>query len=380
MKKFYYSFGIIISIFTLVSCGNKPEGGQAQPQQQGPTPVTTIKIPARDVTTYKDFPTSIEGIINSDARPKISGYITDVLVDEGQRVRRGQVLFRLETASLTEEADAAKANINAAQVQVDQLKPLVEKDIVSPNQLATAEAKLSQAQASYQSIMANIGYATVKSPVDGWVGTIRIRRGNLVSPGDSQPLTTISDISQVYAYFSMNEKDYLNFLKTSKGETKAEKIKNMPEITLTLANGDEYPHKGTIQTINSQIGKKSGSVSFRAVFDNPEGMLTNGSTGKISIPTLNEGVPIVPQKSTFERQGRTYIGKIVRTDSATVAHLQQIKIKDRTKELYVVSSGVEEGDEIVAEGVDKLRSGTPVEPHEMPFDSIAKPLEPVFRD
>src|SRR5699024_8994069 len=126
------------------------------------------KIPSRDVTTYKDYPTSIEGIINSDARPKISGYITDVLVDEGQRVKQGQILFRLETASLTEEAAAAKANINAAQVQVDQLKPLVEKNIVSTNQLATAEAKLSQAKAAYQSIVANIGYATVKSPVDGY--------------------------------------------------------------------------------------------------------------------------------------------------------------------------------------------------------------------
>lgn len=380
MKKIYYSFGVILSVLTLVSCGKSQNQDQAQQQQQGPVPITTIKVPVQDVTTYKDYPASIEGIINSGARPKISGYITEVLVDEGQQVKQGQILFRLETASLTEEAEAAKANINAAQVQVDQLKPLVEKEIVSENQLATAKAKLSQAKASYQSIVANIGYATVKSPVDGYVGTIRIRRGNLVNPSDPTPLTTISDISKVYAYFSMNEKDYLNFLKTAEGETKKEKIDNMPEITLTLANGDEYPHKGKIQTINSQIAKESGTVSFRAVFDNPEGFLTNGSTGKISIPRLNEEAPIVPQKSTFERQGRTYIGKIIKTDTVTIASLQHIEIKDKTKGLYIVGSGVKEGDEIVAEGVDKLQSGTPVEPHEQPFDSIAKPLKAVFRD
>ena len=379
MKKFYYSFGIILSVLTLISCGNDKKGDQAQMQQQGPTQVVTIKVPTRDVTTYKDYPTSIEGIINSDARPKIAGYITDVLVDEGQKVRQGQILFRLETASLTEDADAAQANINAAQVQVDQLKPLVEKKIVSQNQLATAEAQLSQAKANLKSIQANIGYATVKSPVDGYVGSIRIRKGNLVSPSDPKPLTTVTDISKVYAYFSMNEKDYLNFLKTAKGETKQDKIENMPEITLTMANGDEYPHKGKIQTINSQIGKGSGSVSFRAVFDNPELLLTNGSTGRISIPTLNEGAPIVPQKSTFERQGRTYVGKIVNTDEGTIADLQSIEVKDKVKGLYIVESGIEEGDEIIGEGVDKIQSGTPVVAHEQPFDSIAKPLKAVFR-
>src|SRR5699024_1756873 len=142
------------------------------------TPVVTVKIPTDTVTTFKSYPVSIEGIVNSEARPKISGYITDVLVDEGQKVERGQLLFRLETASLSQQAQAAKANINAAQVQVNQLKPLVEKNIVSENQLATAKAKLQQAKASYQSIKANIGYATVRSPVDGYVGRIWFRRGN----------------------------------------------------------------------------------------------------------------------------------------------------------------------------------------------------------
>lgn len=381
MKKYIYSFAVILSVCSVISCGGKQDKAEAAATAPaGPAKVTTIKLPTRDVTTFKNYPASIEGVINSDARPKISGYITEVLIDEGQRVRKGQVLFRLETTSLTEEAAAAKANINAAEVQVNQLKPLVEKNIVSQNQLATAEARLSQARAAYQSIVANIGYATVKSPVDGYAGTIRIRKGNLVSPSDSQPLTTIADISQVYAYFSMNEKDYLNFLKTAEGKTKADKIKNMPAVTLIMANGDEYPHPGKIQTINSQIGKQSGSVSFRAVFDNPEQLLTNGSTGQIQVPNVNKDVVIVPQKSTFERQGRTYVVKVAEGEKGTEAALQRIQIKDQAKGLYVVDSGVNAGDEIIAEGVDRIQDRTPVETVEVSFDSIAKPLKPVFKD
>ncbi|HLS31921.1 MAG TPA: efflux RND transporter periplasmic adaptor subunit [Flavobacteriaceae bacterium] len=379
MKKYLYSFVFLTIALSLISCGNpQDQNAQMQGQQQA-TPVVTVKIHTDSATTYKRYSTRIEGIINSDARPKISGYITDVLVDEGEKVKKGQVLFRLETESLSEEASAAQANINAAQVQVNQLKPLVEKDIVSENQLATAQAKLSQAKASYQSIKANIGYATVRSPVDGFVGEIRKRRGNLVSPSDPKPLTVVTEISQVYAYFSMNEKDYLNFLKTAEGETRAEKIENMPEVTLVLANGDEYEHKGKIQTINSQIDKETGTVSFRAIFDNPNQLLTNGSTGQIKVPTYYENMPMVPRKSTFERQGRTYVMKVQQTDSSTVALLNEISVSRGEGNLYIIHSGAEGGDEIVAEGVDRLRSGQAIIPNEQPWDSVAKPVQPQFK-
>jgi len=378
MKKYPKFFAIMVLILSLVSCGNKQDQmaqGGGQPQA---TPVATVKVPTDSLVTFKRYSARIEGIVNSEARPKISGYITDVLVDEGQKVKQGQILFRLETESLSEEAAAAQANINAAQVQVNQLQPLVEKEIVSENQLATAKAQLSQAKAAYQSIMANIGYATVRSPVDGYVGEIRIRKGNLVSPNDPRPLTVVTDISQVYAYFSMNEKDYLNFLKTAKGETRAEKIENMPEIKLIMANGEEYGHKGKIQTINSQVGRESGSVSFRAVFDNPGQILTNGSTGQILVPNYHNNIPIVPQKATFERQGRTYVMKVQKTDSAAVALLNEISIAGQDSNLYIIGSGVEAGDEIVAEGVARLRSGQAILPNEQPWDSIAKPVRPQF--
>lgn len=360
----------------MVSCGGNENQENRKPE--GPTKVLTVKVPTRDITTFNRFSTRIEGIINSEARPKIAGYITEVLIDEGQKVRKGQVLFKLETASLNEEAAAAQANIHASQIQVDQLRPLVEKGIVSENQLTTAEARLSQSKAAYQGIAANIGYATVKSPVDGYVGEIRIRKGNLVSPNDPTPLTTVTDINKVYAYFSMSERNYLDFLKSAEGETRDEKIKNMPEVSLIMANGDEYPRKGKIETINSQIDRGTGTISIRAVFDNPEQYLTNGSTGEIQVPSVYENAIIVPQNATFLKQDKIYVVKVEKSDEGTVAVAHPFKVKDEVRNFYIVASGVKAGEEIVAVGVEKLRSGTLIEPDFKEFDSLIKPVTVVY--
>lgn len=359
----------------LSSCGGKNANQNKGSQIKK---VNTIQLPLRDITTHKTYTARIEGVINSEARPKIAGYITDVLVDEGQRVHKGQVLFKLETVALNEEAVAAQANIHAAQVQVDQLIPLVEKNIVSENQLATAEARLSQAKATYQSIQANIGYATVKSPVDGYVGQIRIRKGNLVSPNDPQPLTTVSDINEVYAYFSMNEKEYLDFLMESEGETREEKIKNLPEVTLIMANGHAYPNKGKIQTINSQIDRRTGTIDFRAVFNNESRFLTNGSTGKIQVPSIYKDVIVVPQNSTYSQQDKTYVMKVQKSDSGTFVVTKPFEILDEIRNFYIVAEGVEEGEEIVAAGVGQLSSGERIEPVLHEFDSIIKPEKVVY--
>ncbi len=380
MKRSLYSFAVILTVLSVVACGNNKKGTQkgAQAARARVMPVTTTKIPTGDYTTYKSYPATIEGIINSAVRPKISGYITKVLVDQGQKVSKGQPLFKLETATLTQQAQAAKANVNVAQVKVNQLKPLVEQNIISESQLATAKAQLEQAKSSYQSVKAQIGYANIKSPVNGYVGMIPYRKGNLVSPSSPKPLTTVADISKVYVYFSMNEKDYLDFLTSAPGKTRQEKIKNLPKVTLIMANGEVYEHKGTIETINSQVDPQTGTVSYRAVFDNPKRLLTNGSTGIIKIPTVYQNVLAVPQKATFERQGRTYVMKIERTDSTTVANIQPIHVMDASKNLFLIDQGLKEGDEIIAAGASQIRPGTAVKPTVKPFDSVTEPLPAVF--
>lgn len=358
-----------------VSCGGSDRQGDPG-MGQGPQPFPVIKIPKQDVTAYTVFPASIEGAVSSDVRAKVPGYITKVLVDEGDRVRKNQVLFRLETQSLSQEADAAKARINVAQVEVNKLKPLVEKNIISEVQLETAKANLEQAKSNYNSIMANIGYANIKSPVNGVVGSINYREGALVSPQDPRPMTNVSAIKNVYAYFSMNEKEFLQFYQNTEGKDIDDKIKKLPPVKLILANGQEYDKAGKIETISGDIDAQTGTVTFRAKFSNESGLLRNGSSGKVKVPNVLNDVVVVPISSTFEQQGKVIVYK-VQGDSLAVS--QAITTKENTDNLYVVASGIEENDVIVAEGVGKLRNNTPIKPNLIAFDSIANALTPVFK-
>ncbi|MFB9058260.1 efflux RND transporter periplasmic adaptor subunit [Mariniflexile ostreae] len=370
----------LLLLILVASCGNDKNSQNAAGGQPRAMALPVIEIPVKTVTTYISYPTSIEGVVNSEVRAKISGYITDVLVDEGQKVRKGQVLFRLETESMNQDALAAKANVNAAQVEVNKLKPLVEKNIISSVQLETAKAQLEQAKSGFNSISSNIGYGTIKSPVDGYVGEIRLRKGSLVSPSSQGALTTVSDISNVYAYFSMNEKEYLDFIQNAEGTSKEEKIKNLSEVTLILANGREYDSKGKIETINSQINRNTGTVSFRARFDNANGILTNGNSGTIKVPTVYENVVVVPQEATFENQNSRLV-YVVQQDSAknTVAVSKAITIKGKSDNLFIVDTGLEKGETVIAKGIGKVRDGMPIEPTKSDFDSISKPITPEFQ-
>lgn len=365
---------LCFAMVLLSSCGNKQDNQQAQ---MPPATFPVAQIAHKTITGYQEYPTNIEGIVNSHVRAKISGYIQKVFVDEGQKVTKGQTLFKLETQSLSQDAGAAKARINVAQVEVDKLIPLVEKNIISPVQLETAKANLAQAKANYNSIVANVDYATVKSSVDGYVGSVNFREGSLVSPSDATPLTTVSDIKQVYAFFSLNEADYLDFLQKTKGENLNERIANFPEVSLILVNGNTYSEKGKIETSSGQINQNTGTVNFRAIFNNPNELLTNGNSGKINIPTIYENAIVIPQEATYEQQGNIMVFKV--GENNTVSSLI-IKVKASIDNLYVVESGINEGDKIVTTGVEKLRTDMVITPQEIPFDSIMKPIKTAFKN
>lgn len=374
MKRLHiYSFAILGGLALLISSCKQEQ--QQAPQQQTLSLAVT-EVSQKSVTAYTTYPTAIEGIINSEVRAKVSGYIQKVFVDEGQKVKKGQALFKLETQTLSQDAEAAKARVNVAQVEVDKLKPLVEKNIISEVQLETAKANLAQAKSTYNSVVANIGYATVTSPVDGFVGAIPYREGSLVSATSAKPLTTVTSIERVFAYFSMNEANYLDFLQQTEGKTLQDKIDNFPKVELVLANGETYQQKGTIETVTGQIDATMGTVSFRAVFDNPDFLLTNGNSGTIRIPTVYENALIVPQSATYEQQGQTYV-YTVGNDNLVTSTL--ITIKAKTEVFYIVSSGVKAGDLFVVKGIGKLRNGMPIQPQKVAFDSIVKPIKPLFQ-
>lgn len=352
------------------NCGEKEQANT----EQGPVPYPTIAVAQRTVEDLSRYPASIEGTVNSQVRAKIPGYIQQVLVDEGQWVRRGQPLFRLETQSLSQDAEAAKSRVRAAEVEVEKLEPLVQQEIIGQVQLETARANLAQAQSSYQSILANIGYASINSPVDGVVGTIPYRSGNLVSAQDAVPLTTVSSIDKVYAYFSMNEKEFISFLREREPEKLDVLAQALPPVELELADGSLYEEKGTIETISGSVERASGTVRFRATFPNPKGLLRNGSSGTILLTRKLEDVMVIPTLSTFEQQGKTFV-YLVEDDSLRA---QSIEVLALTQGLTVLN-GLEEGQEILAQGVGKVRPGTRIIPKPTSIDSIVQSFDQVFR-
>lgn len=363
----------ILAFFVLLYTGCEKKGEQ-QTRQASPFP--TVKVALKTVTGYKNYAASVEGKINSEIRAKVPGYVKKVLVDEGQSVKKGQLLFQIETQSLTQDAQAAKSRIDAAQVEVNKITPLVEKNIIGNAQLETAKANLAQAQSNYQSILANIDYANIRSAVDGVVGKINYREGNLVSPADPTPLAVVSDVEEVYVFFSMNEKEYLNFLQTTKGNTLSDKIKNFPKVKFELANGAIFENEGTIQTVTGQINQTTGTVSFRAMFEN-NGLLTNGNSGKILIPQVYENAKVIPEVATFEQQGQIFVFKI---SEEQIAIKTIIEAEDRVENLIIVKSGLNEGDEIVAKGATKLSNNTPITPQPVSLDSIVNSLNTVFKN
>lgn len=389
---------LAISAAALASCNKQ----NAMPQD-GPKPYQVVNAEAKNVVGYELYPASVQGIVNNDVRAKIQGYITQVLVDEGQYVSKGQPLFRLETNVLSETADAAfsgvssaKANViaaeaavNAAQVEVNKIKPLVEKNIISKVQLETAQADLAkakaqlaqanaavtQANANYKGAKANVDYSVVRAPISGIVGSLPLKVGSLVGPADQIPLTTVSDTKEVYAYFSMNEKEYLDFLEKTYGATVPEKLRNLPMVDLELANGSLYSEKGKIQTVTGQIDPVTGTMQFRAAFPNASKLLSNGNSGNVRIPIHYDNAVVIPESSTYEQQGIVYAYK-VGADKKVKSTV--ITVKDRINNLIVVESGINKGDQIVATGIGGLKDDAEIIPKPIKMDSLIETIKPLF--
>ncbi|HLW41193.1 MAG TPA: efflux RND transporter periplasmic adaptor subunit [Flavobacterium sp.] len=383
MKNQIKTFLLVILGTSVVGCSEKAEAPVA--------PVPALDVVAavtKDVVGYDLFPATIQGKINNDVRAKIQGYIQEVYVHEGQPVSKGQPLFRLEADNLSETASAAKsgiavaqANVNVAQVEVDKLIPLVEKGIIGSIQLETAKANLAsaksmlaQAQANYGSASANVNYAVVQAPISGIVGQLPLKKGSLVGPSDPTPLTTVADISSVYAYFSMNEKEYFQFLNNTEGKSLNEKIKNLPEVQLQLADGSIYSEKGTIETVSGQIDVMTGTVQVRVAFPNPNRLLSNGNSGTVLVPKKYTNALVVPEVASFEQQGKINVFKVVNDTVIST----MLDVTDRVNNMLIVNNGVKEGDIIVVSGIGSLRNKSAIQPKKANFDSIVNSITPVF--
>ena len=367
----------------LASCGNNDEAKKAAAAAAAaPQAYPVFTVNAQNTTLDSDYPATIEGIQNIDIRPKVDGFIEKILVDEGAVVKKGQLLFTINAPQYEQQVrtaraaiSSAEADVNAAQLTVNKTKPLVDKDIISKYDLDAAQltlqsrkAALAQAKAELANARVNLGYTSITSPVDGVVGSIPFRNGSLVSSTSTQPLTTVSNTSKVYAYFSLNEKQLLDFSSTYKGNTLAQQMKNIPAVSLVLADGSTYAQSGKIESINGQINTSTGSASLRATFPNPVFLLKNGSSASVRIPQHVTDAILIPQKSTIDLQGKKFV--YILGDSAKVINTQ-IEVMELAKgNFYVVTKGLKAGDKVILEGFQSLKDGTKIKPEVKNTDSV----------
>ena len=350
----------------LSSCGKKgfDMGGAPECAVQTLQPAT--------VNLTSSYPATIKGKQDVEIRPQVSGFITKVCVDEGSMVRKGQVLFIIDPTQYEAAARSAKAAVATAeaavstqQITVDNKRALNKKNIISDydlamaeNSLASAKAQLASAKAQLISAEQNLGFTNVKSPSDGIVNDIPYRLGSLVSPSITTPLTIVSDITEMYVYASLTEKELLELVRKDGSQSAA--VETYPEVQLQLSDGSTYDQKGKIETISGVINANTGAVSIRATFPNSNHLLRSGGMGNLIIPYHMENALVVPQKATTEIQEKKFVflqqpDNTVKMNEITILNI------DNGQE-YVVTSGLKQGDLIVIENVGTLKDGQTIKP------------------
>ncbi len=390
-KRVHSATTLILSLFILLSCGSNEKSGPAAGPgaaagagQVKDYPVITLT--PRSTTLFSDYPSTIQGQQNIEIRPKIDGYIERIYVDEGSVVAKGQPLFQISAPQFEQEVRTAQANIkiaqadvNTARMEVEKIRPLVEKNIISKYELQSAQfalqsrqAALAQAQATLSNARTNLGYTRVTSPVNGVVGALPHKIGSLVSSNTAEPLTTVSNIGNIYAYFSINEKQALEFSKTTPGATAQKRLATIPPVSLILPNGSEFPQKGRIETASGFINTETGSISVRATFPNPGNMIRSGSSGVVRIPRQVDSAMIIPQKATYEIQGKKFVYVVESTGTVRSAEIEVME--SGNGQYFVVEKGLNPGDKIVLEGVASLREGVAIKPRIISTDSVYKQL------
>ena len=375
--------GIILMMITAISCSNKPQAGQ--PGGAGAVkeyPVIAVKTQSTQL--FKDYPTKLQGQQTVEIRSKITGYIEQILVDEGAFVHKGQVLFRLnsnDVQAMVRSAEAqvkvAEADVIIAQVNVEKTKPLVEKNIVSKFDLQSVEstekskeAQLAQAKANLENANANLQYTRITSPADGTIGTFPFRVGSLVSGSTAEPLTTVSNTVNMYAYFSFNEKEFLTITRGLAGKTLQEKFSKLPGVSLIMADNSVYDKEGRIETASGLVDPQTGSINVRASFPNSDGLLRSGGSGLVRIPQYVDSAIIIPQKTTYELQGKHFV--YVVGDSSKVHNTEIEVLIGNLKDSYVVTSGLKAGDQVVLEGIATLRNNTEIKPKVVETGSLSE--------
>ncbi len=360
MCKFYYP---VILLVLFVSCKSKNSGNQLPVLKT--YPVVTLK--EFDTVLHKDYTASIQAIQNVEIRARISGYLDEVLVDEGKTVKKGQVLFQLSAAEYKAElakAEAsvliAKAELKKEELEQKRVKILVDKKVVNNSEIELSDAKIKAAEAKVKealSVLNNaqikLSYTTIRSPYDGVIDRLPMKKGSLITEGTL--LTTLSDARKVYTYFNVSEVEYLEYQKSIANNTQVA----YTEVELILADGSLYKSKGKLQTMEAEINTQTGSLAFRAVFDNQDLLLKHGSSGTVRLYKDVHNAILVPQKSVIEIQDKNYVFVVDKKNKIT---MQNFVPGIRIDNFYTVQSGLKTGSNIVYEGIQTAKDGEEIVP------------------
>ncbi len=342
--------------------------GKAEQQQEGANQTVqaeVIEISAENTLVEQSYPASIEGKINVEIRPQVSGYIDQIFVDEGQYVKAGQPLFQINSSVFKEQRNAAaaalevsKSQLNSAKLDLEKYELLSEKKVVTDFQYKKARASYESAKAAVKlqeaelgSAQVNLGFTSIKAPSNGYIGRIPKRLGTLVSATDEQPITTFTQVDEVFVYFSIPETEILNINESIAGKSLADKLKSFQHIDLQLANGKLYTHRGKIDMMDGQFDKNTGSVLLRASFANPEHLLRSGNTGKVILKMESKGIFKIPVLATYELQDKIFVGKL---DAKNQVQRMQLRDYLKSGDYYIVKSGFEEGDRIIAKELGSI--------------------------
>lgn len=329
----------------LISCGPKKE----ETQEETKFTVTSPLKSNTDIT--KEYVSQIRAIQHIEIRALEKGYLQKIYVDEGQFVKKGQVMFQIMPSIYNAEMEKAQAEADFAHIEYQNTKQLADKNVVSPNELALAKAKYNKAKAELSLAQTHLQFTLIKAPFDGIMDHLQVRLGSLINEGDL--LTTLSDNSQMWVYFNVPEAEYLNYKMNADQE-------NMLKVNLLMPNNQLFKHDGVVKTIEADFDNETGNIAFRATFPNPERLLRHGETGNIEMKIPLKNAIIIPQKSTFEILEKKYVFVVDRNKRV---HSREITIASEMPDLYVVKSGLNQSDKILLEGIRKVKDNDIIDFH-----------------
>jgi membrane fusion protein (multidrug efflux system) len=336
MNKALIAFGLL-AILSMSSCKT-----QKEEKEEGGNYTTTSPL-KMDTSFVKEYVAQIQSIQNIEIRAKVKGFIERINVDEGQLVKEGQLLFTIRPREYEAELQKVKAQVRTAELEMQNIKTLSDKGIVSKTELSLAMAKLDEARADEALAALYVSYTKITAPFSGIIDRLKFKVGSLIDEGTL--LTSLSNNKEVFAYFNVSEQEYLDY--KSKGITEQKNV-----ARLVLANGQAHQYEGNIETIEGEFDNNTGNIAFRAKFPNPNYLLKHGETGKVQLPVSIKNALMIPQKATFELQDKVYVYVI---ESDHKAHSRCITIKQKLSNIYIVESGLTEKDTILLEGLQSVK-------------------------